>query len=178
MRTAWSIALAWVIAVPALAGDRLDAARIRGEIVGNTLTGRMASGMSFSEYYAPDGVILGHNGGRPVTDGCWSIRSGERGDEMCFAYGRGENAISQCWFLERSGKTIVIVHRDRGVDGVGVVEPGNRRQHRAAQPWSCDMSVSGGDGVGVDDGAGPGHAAAGNSAAGKSAAGKSAAARR
>jgi hypothetical protein len=126
-----------------MAAERLDAEHIQTEIVGNTLTGRMVWGMAYSEYYAPDGVILGHNGDGPVTDGCWSIRSSQRGDEMCFAYGRGETATSQCWFLERRGKTIVIVHRDRGVDGVGYVEPGNRRGHRAALPWSCDMAISG-----------------------------------
>jgi hypothetical protein len=150
MRLAFSLAIGWaVLPAAAMAGERLDADRIRAEIVGNTLTGRMLGGMSYSEYYAPDGVILGHNGGRPVTDGCWSIRSSPRGDEMCFGYGRGETATSQCWFLERSGKTIVIVHRDRGVDGIGVVEPGNLRQHRAAAPWSCDMTVSGRIGAAV-----------------------------
>ncbi len=129
-------------AAPALSGDRLDGARLRGEVVGNTLSGFFLHGAQFSEYHAPDGTVLGHNSVAPVTDGCWSIRSAPGGDQMCYTYGRGESEITSCWFLERSGGAVAVIHPTRGLEGVAVIEPGNRRGHVAVEPWSCDRTIS------------------------------------
>jgi hypothetical protein len=114
-------------------GGDLTSEQLRELFVGKTFTGLMGTGMPFSEYYAPDGRILGHNDHVPVTDGCWEIVGGE----MCYSYGVKPDRRTYCWAFRKRGQTIAIVHRERGVEGLGRMEEGNGKGWGAAKAWSC-----------------------------------------
>ena len=63
---------------PAAAGGMATAADIKAKIIGNTVIGTMESSGAYTEYYDPDGTVVGSD-----YTGKWSLE----GDKMCFVYG-------------------------------------------------------------------------------------------
>lgn len=108
-------------AAPAFA-QAVTGGELQAEIAGNTLTGFHDSGMSFTEYHAPDGPVFGYNGGEPVQDGCWRVR----GDAICYEYGRGRITGSFCWRFHRAGMIgYRIAHLSSATHGIARLEAGN-----------------------------------------------------
>jgi hypothetical protein len=130
-------AVALLSAASALGQDmpRLTSAEILSRIVGNTVSGiNTKSGAQFSEYYAPDGRILGDGGSGPIADGCWSVR----GSQMCFSYGPRGRRNTYCWGVRASEKEALFITPDEGVEWVATIEPGNARNHTAPRRWVCE----------------------------------------
>jgi hypothetical protein len=118
----------------ALTGEEL-----KSEITGNTLTGRHASGMPYSEYHSPDGRIYGHNNHVPVRDGCWVIRA----DEVCYTYEKGPAPGVFCWRFFRAPGGYTILLPSTGTVGTAKLETGNPYRHDdGGEPWSCDALLS------------------------------------
>ena len=120
--------------------QQLTGEELRAEIGGNTLTGFHDSGMSFTEYHAPDGRVFGFNGGEPVQDGCWRVR----GDAVCYEYGRGRITGSFCWRFDRAGPIgYRIAHLSSGTRGIARLEPGNPKNlSDNGRPWDCADQIS------------------------------------
>jgi len=138
------------LALPALAAEdspqplppvikRVAGDELQREVTGNTLTGRHASGMPYSEYHSPDGRIYGHNNNVPVRDGCWVIR----GDEVCYTYEKGPAPGVFCWQFFRAQNGYTILLPTTGTVGTALLESGNPRNHNnGGEPWSCDALLS------------------------------------
>lgn len=114
------------------------------ELTDKTLSGFNGS-LWFSEFHAPDGRVLGHNGGVPNQDSCWKVR----GDAVCYYYPRhrrGEQRVEGefCWRFERAGpQGYKITSVGSQLSGVARLEPGNPQGHSdQGQPWTCDAAIS------------------------------------
>lgn len=119
--------------------ERVVGDELQREITGNTLTGRHASGMPYSEFHSPDGRIYGHNNNVPVRDGCWVIR----GDEVCYTYEKGPAPGVFCWqfFRAQSGYTILLP--TTGTVGTAKLENGNPyKWSNGGEPWTCEALLS------------------------------------
>lgn len=151
MRRALGLALLVLAATPLTAAEdpaRQDmppalqpvtGAELQREITGNTLTGRHASGMPYSEYHSPDGRIYGHNNHVPVRDGCWVVRQ----DEVCYTYEKGPAPGVFCWRFFRAQGGYTILLPDTGTVGTAKPEPGNPHKFNdGGEPWSCDALLS------------------------------------
>lgn len=118
---------------------RVTGDELQREITGNTLTGRHASGMPYSEFHAPDGRIYGHNNNVPVRDGCWVVRR----DEVCYTYEKGPAPGVFCWEFFRAQNGYTILLPTTGTIGTARLEQGNPHQHNnGGEPWSCDALLS------------------------------------
>lgn len=123
---------------------RVTGDELQREITGNTLTGRHASGMPYSEYHAPDGRIYGHNNNVPVRDGCWVIRK----DQVCYTYEKGPAPGVFCWDFFRAQNGYTILLPVTGTVGTARLEPGNPRNwDNGGEPWSCEALLSRGDDI-------------------------------
>lgn len=112
---------------------------LQREITGNTLSGRHASGMQFSEYHSPDGRIYGHNNHVAVRDGCWVIRK----DEVCYTYEKGPAPGVFCWQFFRAPGGYTIFLPATGTVGTAKLERGNPLKHSdGGDPWSCEALLS------------------------------------
>lgn len=156
MRRVLSFLLLGMLSIPVAAAE--DAARqptptiqrvtgdeLQREVTGQTLTGRHATGMPYSEYHSPDGRIYGHNNHVPVRDGCWVVRR----DEICYTYEKGPAPGVFCWqfFRAQSGYTILLP--ETGTIGTAKLEPGNpHKWDNGGEPWSCEALLSWRDGDG------------------------------
>lgn len=118
---------------------QVTGAELQREIVGNTLSGRHASGMTYSEFHAPDGRIYGHNNKVPVRDGCWVIRK----DEVCYTYDKGPVPGVFCWRFYRAQGGYTIYLPTSGTVGTAKLEAGNPHRHDdGGAPWSCEALLS------------------------------------
>lgn len=113
---------------------------LRAELSGNTLTGFHDSGMSFTEYHAPDGRVFGFNGGEPAREACWRVR----GDAVCYGYGRGRITGEFCWRFDRVGSVgYRIAHLTSGTKGIARLENGNPKNlSDHGEPWDCADQIS------------------------------------
>lgn len=112
---------------------------LQKEITGNTLTGRHATGMPYSEFHAPDGRIFGHNNHVPVRDGCWVVRN----DEVCYTYEKGPSPGIFCWRFFRAPGGYTIYLPRSGTVGTAKLETGNPMKFDdGGQTWSCDALLS------------------------------------
>lgn len=147
-RLALSILL---VALPAMAAEdaapqempsplrQVTGEELRNEVPGNTLTGRHASGMTYSEFHSPDGRIYGHNNRVPVRDGCWAVRN----DEICYTYERGPATGVFCWRFYRAPGGYTIHLPTTGTVGTAKLDVGNPNNYGDnGQPWSCDALLS------------------------------------
>ena len=82
--------------------DAMTAEQIRTTIIGNTMTGALADGTVYTEYYDPDGTIRGTDSVNGPYAGRWSIRAD---DVMCWAYAP-DYAIIGCVLLTIDGDTV------------------------------------------------------------------------
>jgi hypothetical protein len=118
---------------------RVTGAELQREITGNTVGGRHATGMPFSEFHAPDGRIYGHNNHEPVRDGCWVIR----GDDVCYTYEKGTAPGIFCWEFYRATNGYTILLPRTGTVGTAKIEEGNPHNWgHGGDPWSCDALLS------------------------------------
>ncbi|WP_342358458.1 hypothetical protein [Terrarubrum flagellatum] len=133
----------WLAAGQAMAQDStvrpLSDDELRELFIDATASGRnIRTGVNFSEYYAPDGQILGDSGGsNPVTDGCWTIRRAQ----MCFSYGPTSQRRTLCWNVIRNDKTVIFSRDDAPISWVATVERGNPRGYSAPKPWICELAT-------------------------------------
>lgn len=104
-------ATAALISTPLLAADMATGDEILAAVSGNTVSGAMADGVVYAEFYAEDGTILADD-----YTGEWSVI----GDEMCFDYGEG----TSCWGLAIDGDTITWMN-DGVAEGTGTIAVGN-----------------------------------------------------
>ena len=112
---------------------------LQREVPGNTLSGRHASGMTYSEFHSPDGRIYGHNNNVPVRDGCWVIRR----DEVCYTYEKGPAPGVFCWRFYRAPGGYTIYLPTTGTVGTAKLEAGNPYKHDdGGDPWSCEALLS------------------------------------
>lgn len=125
---------------PAAAVEKLDGGAIRQAFEGNTVSGRYTNGGFFTEYHAPDGRALGHNGWQPNRDACWTIRR----EEVCYYYGPQSNRTVHCFTVELSNKLYVLRNVSNGqINALASIEPGNPRDHGdGGAPWQCDGLIS------------------------------------
>ena len=122
---------------------RVTGDELQREITGNTLTGRHASGMPYSEFHSPDGRIYGHNNNVAVRDGCWVVRR----DEICYTYEKGPAPGVFCWEFYRAQNGYTILLPVTGTVGTAKLEEGNPRNwDNGGEPWSCDALLSMKDG--------------------------------
>ena len=124
--------------------QNLSGADLLRELSGNTLTGFNGS-LWFSEYHAPDGRVLGHNGQTKNHDACWTVR----GDAVCYYYPRkqddGHEARAEfCWHLARAGSEgYRIGPVGRPLSGIARLDPGNSRNHTDnGKAWTCNPLMS------------------------------------
>lgn len=131
--------LCFGVSTPALA-QPVTGGELQAEIAGNTLTGFHDSGLSFTEYHAPDGRVFGYNAGEPVQDGCWRVR----GDAICYDYGRGRITGSFCWRFDRAGRIgYRIAHLASATRGIARLEAGNPKNlSDNGKPWDCADQIS------------------------------------
>lgn len=147
----WVALLLLLLAVPVQAAEddaqqpmpgplvRVRGAALAREITGNTLSGRHASGMPYSEFHSPDGRIYGHNNNVPVRDGCWVVRE----DDVCYTYEKGPAPGVFCWQFFRAEGGYTILLPNTGTVGTAKLEPGNPYKHDdGGKPWSCDALLS------------------------------------
>jgi hypothetical protein len=106
------IAVASVLAAPAVAADKLSGAQIQQIVAGNTVQGSMEGTGAYAEFYQKDGTIKGEG-----YVGAWTIE----GDTMCFQYGSDPKA---CFAVAKEGDAIQWI-KDGKVEGTGAVAPGN-----------------------------------------------------
>ena len=97
---AWRAAVAlllWVgLQAPVAAqAPAADAAAIKANIIGHTVSGAMTSGSAYREYYAPDGTIHG-----PDYRAKWRLD----GNRMCLDY--GGDAGPDCYQLVIDGQSV------------------------------------------------------------------------
>lgn len=137
-------ALAAVVATSGANAQSLSGPELVRELSGHTLTGYNGN-LWFSEYHAPDGRVLGHNGGVKNQGACWKVR----GDAVCYYYPRDrqnehDGTLEFCWRLSRAGQeSYRIVSVDSGASGIARLESGNARNHTDDdRPWTCDAQVS------------------------------------
>ena len=91
-----AVLLALLLALPALATERLTGEQIRQAFSGNTVSGRYAGGGFFTEYHEPDGRALGNNGWQENRDACWIIKD----DAVCYYYGPPSDRTIHCFTVE------------------------------------------------------------------------------
>lgn len=136
------LVLALLSAVPmaAHAAERLNGEQIQRAFEGNTVSGRYTNGGFFTEFHAPDGRALGHNGWQPNTDACWITKR----DQVCYYYGPPENRTVHCFSVEMSGELYVLRNSGNGlVNALAKIELGNPRNHTDnGKPWYCDGLIS------------------------------------
>ena len=106
------IAVASVLAAPAVAADTLKGAQIQQIVAGNTVQGSMEGTGAYAEFYQKDGTIKGEG-----YVGAWTIE----GDTMCFQYGSDPKT---CFAVAKDGNAIQWI-KDGKVEGTGAVAPGN-----------------------------------------------------
>jgi hypothetical protein len=125
---------------PAAAVDPLSDEELKKVFTGNTFSGlHFRSGNTFTEYHAPDGRVIGHNGIEINTDGCWYVREGA----ICYAYGKPGDRRTYCFIMHRTGGSMTLTALpDRTIIGLGILEEGNPRNHKAPNPWSCEELTS------------------------------------
>lgn len=107
--------LAAVLALPALAEQRLTGEEIRATVSGKTVEGTMTDTGRYAEFYDADGTIRGKD-----YTGAWSIE----GDTMCFKYG---DDPADCWEVGKAGDEVLWI-KDGAVLGTGAVREGNPNQ--------------------------------------------------
>ena len=124
----------------AVAAERLTGEQIQRAFEGNTVSGRYTNGGFFTEYHAPDGRALGHNGWQPNTDACWITKP----EGICYYYGPPENRTVHCFTVETSGELYVLRNLGNGlVNALARIERGNPRNHTDnGTPWYCDGLIS------------------------------------
>lgn len=125
---------------PAAAVDKLSGEQIRTLFEGNTVLGRYANGLPFSEYHHPDGRAPGHNRNVPNTDACWTTTA----DAVCYYYGPFETRRTYCFTVERSGTLYVLrTQRSGRINALARIEPGDGEKHtEKTPPWHCDGLIS------------------------------------
>jgi len=104
-------AAAAFVASPLMAADLATGDEIRAAVIGNTVSGGMADGTAYAEFYDADGAIKADG-----YTGEWSIV----GDEMCFDYGEGPG----CWGLVIDGEMVTWMN-DGEAEGTGTIAVGN-----------------------------------------------------
>ncbi len=109
-------AVAFALAGPAAAADKLSGAQITATVAGNTVQGKMESTGPYAEFYDKDGTIKGEG-----YTGKWAID----GDAMCFQYGSDPKL---CWQVAKDGDTLQWV-KDGKVEGTGTIAPGNPNKY-------------------------------------------------
>lgn len=118
---------------------RVTGDQLQREVTGQTLTGRHASGMPYSEFHSPDGRIYGHNNNVPVRDGCWVVR----GDDICYTYEKGPAPGVFCWQFFRAEGGYTILLPNTGTIGTAKLEAGNPHGwNNGGEPWSCEALLS------------------------------------
>ncbi|TDR94367.1 hypothetical protein [Enterovirga rhinocerotis] len=126
------------------AAQTLSAPDLLRLLSGNTLTGYNGK-LLFSEWHAPDGRVLGHNGGIKNQNSCWTLR----GDAVCYYYPQhrqsGQNARTEfCWHLESASPTAYRLRAvGKPISGLAWITPGNSRDHSdEGKAWICDTLMS------------------------------------
>jgi len=84
---------------------------IRAALEGNTLSGGMADGAAYSEFYDADGTIKAAD-----YTGHWGLV----GDKMCFDYGEGVG----CWNVKIDGDQVTWMNGETA-EGTGTIAEGN-----------------------------------------------------
>ncbi|MDU0341679.1 hypothetical protein [Bosea rubneri] len=135
-----AILLALLLALPALATERLTGEQIKQAFTGNTVSGRYTGGGFFTEYHDPDGRALGHNGWHENRDACWIIKD----DAVCYYYGPPSDRTIHCFTVEMNERLYVLRNLDNGrINAIATVELANPRKHNdGGQPWYCDGLIS------------------------------------
>lgn len=135
-----AILFALLLALPALATERLTGEQIKQAFTGNTVSGRYTGGGFFTEYHDPDGRALGHNGWHENRDACWIIKD----DAVCYYYGPPSDRTIHCFTVEMNERLYVLRNLDNGrINAVATVELANPRKHNdGGQPWYCDGLIS------------------------------------
>ena len=135
-----AILLALLLALPALATERLTGEQIKQAFTGNTVSGRYTGGCFFTEYHDPDGRALGHNGWHENRDACWIIKD----DAVCYYYGPPSDRTIHCFTVEMNERLYVLRNLDNGrINAIATVELANPRKHNdGGQPWYCDGLIS------------------------------------
>ncbi len=105
------LALGLAFAVPAQAQTAVSGDALRAALVGSTVTGGMADGSAYAEFYAEDGTIRA----RDYT-GVWTIE----GDQMCLNYGGAPSCFGAA--VDGSNVTWLV---DGTVAGTGTIAAGN-----------------------------------------------------
>lgn len=82
--------------------DALTRDQILATIIGNTMTGSLEDGSTYTEYYAADGTIHGTEPTNGAYEGRWSIRDD---DAMCWSYAP-DYAVIGCVLLYVEGDTV------------------------------------------------------------------------
>lgn len=110
-----AFAVSLFLPLAALAAEKLTAAGIQAQIVGNTIEGS-AGEVEYTEYYAPDGVIRGLGDDGPYA-GQWTIE----GDKMCFDLGE----TKECNTIEVDGTKVRLLGDDGSPAAIGEIKRGN-----------------------------------------------------
>ncbi len=132
--------LALLLALPALATERLTGEQIKQAFSVYTVSGRYTGGGFFTEYHDPDGRALGHNGWHENRDACWIIKD----DAVCYYYGPPSDRTIHCFTVEMNERLYVLRNLDNGrINAIATVELANPRKHNdGGQPWYCDGLIS------------------------------------
>lgn len=103
--------------------NALTKADIEAKVIGSTLSGTIG-GVTFSEYYLPDGTLRGVDSGNGAYAGRWSIRDD---DAMCWAYAPSYE-IAGCVLLVLDGDKVTLQQISGDVEGVVTLSPGNAKK--------------------------------------------------
>lgn len=122
-------ALMYVVAIGAIfsaassiAGERLNETTLPQKVVGNTMSGEYASGVSWREYFDPSGQIRGFDDKR----GNYLARYSFSGDVICFDY--DIEGADWCGNVDLAGDAITfyLLTRAKVTDPVSTtLSPGN-----------------------------------------------------